>query len=110
MAKFTPGPWLIDGRTVYALNDEGVHNRFTAVVKGGIVSWVYAGGERTAESEIKANAALIAAAPKLLAAGIEAASVIELMLTECDMRGISKRGIDALVQLTEAIQQTETGR
>jgi len=57
MNKFTPGPWKIDQRTVYALDVYGV-NRFYASVHG----------VHTPTAEIEANARLIAAAPNLLEA------------------------------------------
>lgn len=55
--KFTPGPWMLSGRTVYALNDQGF-NRFSAQVQDAHTSAV----------ELEANARLIAAAPELLEA------------------------------------------
>jgi len=55
--KFTPGPWMLSGRTVYALNDQGF-NRFSALVQDAHTSAV----------ELDANARLIAAAPELLGA------------------------------------------
>ena len=54
---FTPGPWLLSGRTVYALNDEGF-NRFSALVQDA----------HTPGDELEANARLMAAAPELLLA------------------------------------------
>lgn len=55
--KHTPGPWMIAGKTVYALNEDG-YNRFSALVQDA----------HTKESELVANARLIAAAPELLEA------------------------------------------
>jgi hypothetical protein len=55
MTKHTPGPWLVEGRTVYALNDDG-YNRFSALVQDA----------HTPGDELEANARLIAAAPELL--------------------------------------------
>src|SRR5690554_1157793 len=55
--KFTPGPRMLSGRTVYALNDQGF-NRFSALVQDAHTSAV----------ELDANARLIAAAPELLGA------------------------------------------
>lgn len=55
MTKHTPGPWLVEGRTVYALNDDG-YNRFSALVQDA----------HTPGDELEANARLIAAAPDLL--------------------------------------------
>ena len=57
MSGHTPGPWLVEGRTVYALNDDG-YNRFSALVQDA----------HTPGDELEANARLIAAAPELLEA------------------------------------------
>ena len=57
MSAHTPGPWLQDGRLVYALNDRGV-NWFSASVQDA----------HTPESELIAVAQLMKAAPDLLAA------------------------------------------
>lgn len=57
MTKHTQGPWLVEGRTVYALNDDG-YNRFSALVQDA----------HTPGDELEANARLIAAAPELLEA------------------------------------------
>lgn len=74
--NFTPGPWLLMGLTVYALDETGNCNRFTAKVEGG---WSFrssgtigSGGDRTAELELEANARLLAAALELYEA-LEAA-------------------------------------
>lgn len=67
----TPGPWAWFGNAsamVYALDETGGVNRFSARVDGGCP---YAGRtvkERTSEDELAANARLIAAAPELLEA------------------------------------------
>lgn len=60
----TPAPWLVAGRTVYALEDAGYRlgkpvyrNRFSAGVQNGTP---------TPEDELAANACLMAAAPDLL--------------------------------------------
>ncbi|MFD1693877.1 hypothetical protein ACFSHR_27185 [Azotobacter chroococcum] len=55
--KHTPAPWLLEGRTVYALNADGF-NRFCAQVQGA----------QTTPAELEANARLICAAPDLLQA------------------------------------------
>lgn len=63
--KGTPGPWLLEQTTIYALNNERVPvNRFTASVDRG---W-RDDGKRIGQQEVEANARLIAAAPKLYAA------------------------------------------
>lgn len=61
--KFTPGDWMRDGLTVYATAKGSPHNRFYCPVYGGFIRHPY---DRTEESELEANARLIAAAPKLL--------------------------------------------
>lgn len=58
--QFTPGEWAPLHAFVYALNDEGF-NRFDVTINPG---WV-ADGVRTPQAELEANAALIAAAPRL---------------------------------------------
>lgn len=64
-AKHTPGPWLVQETTVYALNDErNPANRFTASVDSG---WADE-KRRISRQEVEANARLIAAAPELLEA------------------------------------------
>jgi hypothetical protein len=69
MAKeaHTPGPWKIDGATVFALDERGHVNRFSASVQGGYVSYLRfsprSKGERTSDAELEANARLMAAAP-----------------------------------------------
>ena len=60
---FTPGPWRLSGRTIYALNDEGF-NRFSALVQDA----------HAPAYELNANARLIASAPTLLEALTLAAS------------------------------------
>ena len=66
-AKHTPGPWELDGLTVYKLTDEPKHkqaNVFCARVDAG---YTLTNG-RTSFQECQANARLIAAAPELLEA------------------------------------------
>lgn len=66
MNNFTPGPWEVDGQTVYALESAGFYrglerfqNRFDAQVQSPRASL---------RSELEANARLMAAAPDLLEA------------------------------------------
>ena len=64
VSGYTKGPWLRDGRTVYALQDSkskfvDKENRFSA----GFYS-----GNGCPEAEVIANATLAAAAPELLEA------------------------------------------
>lgn len=63
--KGTPGPWMLSGKTVYALNGDG-YNRFSALIQDAY----------TKDEELQANAQLIAAAPELL----EALQSIEMRL------------------------------
>lgn len=55
--KHTPGPWMLDGLTVYALNDKG-WNIFASLVQD----------PNTPRSELLANARLMRAAPDMLEA------------------------------------------
>lgn len=57
-AKHLEGPWLRDGRTVYALTPDGTRNRFCAGVQDA----------HTSEAELLDIARLMQAAPALLAA------------------------------------------
>lgn len=66
MSKHTQGPWMVEGRTVYALNDDG-YNRFSALVQDA----------RTPVDELEANANLIAEAPALLYSAQLALSIAE---------------------------------
>ena len=62
MRKHTPGPWLLEQTTIYALNSERIPvNRFTASIDRG---WGD-DGKRIEQQEVEANAALIVAAPDL---------------------------------------------
>lgn len=67
----TPGTWLVDGNLVYALDETGRANRFSARVEGG---YTYGGcrlkenNSKTDDNEIQANISLIASAPDLLEA------------------------------------------
>lgn len=68
-AGWTPGPWIVENTTVYALDETQSCNRFSARVEGGW-QWrsadsIGASGDRTPSDELLANARLIAAAPAL---------------------------------------------
>ena len=65
-AKHTPGPWLIEGRTIYSLMHHG-WNRGVEVLKNRFWASCYHDRSVTDE-EAEANARLIAAAPELLEA------------------------------------------
>lgn len=65
MNKHTPGPWLIQKSTVYALNDRRPQvNRFSASVDAGFDNC----DKSISRKEVSANTLLIAAAPDLLEA------------------------------------------
>lgn len=57
----TPGPWHVEGSTVYSLNAEGT-NRFFAFFHQG---WGDEPGARTPTAEVEAVARLAATAPEL---------------------------------------------
>lgn len=58
--RHTPTPWLLEGRTVYALDETESCNRFSCRVEGGFVFRSLGGdGERTGEAELDANAEFI---------------------------------------------------
>ena len=69
---FTPGKWMRDGRTIYALDENGFVNRFSARVEGGYVQQnprrSYRDAIRTTEEELDAVAQLFFASPTLLEA------------------------------------------
>lgn len=76
MSKHTPGPWLLQETTVYALNDERTPvNRFTASIDSG---WLNEKA-RISREEVHANARLISAAPELLEALKCLASIVDKM-------------------------------
>jgi hypothetical protein len=64
MSGHTPGPWRMDGTTVYALTDTKEQNRFWCSVQ----SVRRAEYGEASDAEVFANARLIAAAPDLLEA------------------------------------------
>jgi hypothetical protein len=66
MSEHTPGPWLREGNTIYALMHHGwrkgveqMRNRFTTFVQKD---------REISDKELEANARLICAAPELLEA------------------------------------------
>jgi hypothetical protein len=69
-ATFTPGPWRQVERSpfVYASNNDGF-NRWSALLQA---DW-----SACEQDELEANARLIAAAPDLLAALIEACAILD---------------------------------
>jgi hypothetical protein len=82
MTVYTPGPWLLDGVTVYALQAHRTWgrkpefvNRFSANLQPGVDS----AGNRTPEAELQTNARLMHAAPDLFEACREAMLQIELL-------------------------------
>lgn len=65
MAEHTPGPWLLDNKTVYALDERGEVNRFSILLNDGFIVCSDFQRRRITEEEQRANARLIAAAPEL---------------------------------------------
>lgn len=78
--KWTPEPWFHEGTTIYALDETGVVNRFSAQISGGYtVHYRHSQSSlRTTAVELVANAHLIAAAPDL--AGHIDGSIVDLNL------------------------------
>jgi hypothetical protein len=83
--KFTPGKYMRDEHTVYALNDEGV-NRFSANIMRGRDD----SGEKTTVAECEAVAQLFAASPDLYKALETVLSQYRLFVGPCDViaRGV----------------------
>lgn len=102
----TPGEWLTDGNTVYALDEAGRVNRFSVMITGGYSSApVYGDRIRTTPEELAANARLIAAAPDLLAALRAAMHVLEH--TQVTPSGV-ERYERAKAAITKATTETLT--
>lgn len=72
MSKHTPGPWAVEGDSVYANRDARSRHRNGRAC----VANVCAGDYDELDAEGKANAALIAAAPDLLAVAHRAVCLI----------------------------------
>lgn len=63
---WTPAPWqVVDGTFIYALNEQGT-NRFSAQVQPGYETELGNRKERVSEVELRANAAIMRAAPDLV--------------------------------------------
>lgn len=76
----TPGPWLLDGNVIYALDETKTTNRFSAQVQGGYVRRDTRGrgnDVRTPYPEIAANFRVMRAAPEMLEALIDARRELE---------------------------------
>lgn len=105
-ATHTPGPWLraSDGTMVYALDENSEVNRFAVQMSGGYTIYTRrqrdAALNRTSQSELVANARLIAAAPDLLEAGQVVLSVFGNMTAP-------QHVIDALNNLATAIAKAQ---
>lgn len=67
--QHTPGPWDHVDHTVWAVDETGTVNRFSALVQGGYVCRAqgWSSADRTTEDELLANTCLMATAPDLLA-------------------------------------------
>jgi hypothetical protein len=87
---YTPGPWLLEPRFVYALNRHQI-NRFSLMIQSG-----YADEGRTSNEELEANARLIAAAPELYEALDAICAEAERMTFTMRRRKIFNAGIAAL--------------
>ena len=85
----TPGPWRVDGLLIKAID----HGKWFGIAKAS-------GTKLTIEGNM-ANAALIAAAPELLAALINAGNVLAAIATG-DLDGVSPDS-PALAQIRAAI-------
>lgn len=68
MSEHTPGPWLRDGLSVYAMSEGVPVNRFYCRIDGGYTYHDKHSKMRTGEVELAANAQLAASAPDLLEA------------------------------------------
>ena len=68
----TPGPWLRDGRTVYALDERKNANRFSFHVQEGYLHHTRSERIRTPEEELEATAILAQSAPDMFEALIQA--------------------------------------
>lgn len=104
MTRFTPSPWLRDGRTVYALNEDNT-NRFSARIEGGFQSKSWRGQVWTPSDEVEATAVLICAAPEMLEA-LKAA--LDYLLNEAESRKYNPP-VDATIiaNLEHAIAKAE---
>ncbi len=91
--KFTPGEWLIQGTTVYALNDRG-HNRFDARVQYGFTDE----HQRTSDDELVANALLMKSAPLMHTALKLALPIVGATLSDLKNQGFATMGEIAFVQ------------
>lgn len=81
----TPTPWLLDGRTVYALCEDKSNNRFTAHVQGG---WAVAPTKgRTTDQELDANAAFIVKACNMHEELVSAIEDTRALVAKCAMEG-----------------------
>ena len=85
-AEHTPGPWLRNKTTVYALDETGKCNRFFALFQGGFVRHP---DDRTLHDELIANATLAHAAPDLL----EVAVGVSVVATEIARKVKASHGI-----------------
>jgi hypothetical protein len=102
-AKHTPGPWLRQGQTVYALDDSKSVNRFNFLVQGGYLHHTRYERVHTPDEELEAVARVAQAAPVLLDAllridarlpnfpspdAVEEDEIAEITITLSDWRAI----------------------
>jgi hypothetical protein len=97
-ARHTPGPWIVENGMVYALDETGRVNRFSAMISGGYVTHR---DHRTSLDELIANVRLIAAAPDLLAA---LQQIVEIGRTDYGPAAAS-RMVDAAVTALSRLQE-----
>lgn len=103
MTQHTQGPWLLDGQTVYALNDDRLQcNIFSCRVDQGRNN-----GRLTPENELIANAHLISAAPDLLEALIELSSLEVKGHSLLDRLQFSTEGRTLSDKITKAIAKAK---
>lgn len=85
MGTHTPGEWEVCGTSVFVLNNQRVQsNRLRITQDPG---WTDEAGVRPSQKELEANARLIACAPELLEACIEAISLFDEYPELHEMKG-----------------------
>lgn len=110
-AKHTPGTWLSEGTTLYALNDDGV-NRFQASFCPGYMTYSKRGEKQwTSAEEVLANVALAKAAPDLLEALEAAATALEWAKHHLEEAGVESAQVSGTIpEARAAIAKAKGGR
>lgn len=105
--KWTPGPWLRDGRTVYALRETGRFHRGEPVLQNSFDVHVQGPHQHLSDVEAEATASLISAAPDLVdsidpdtldAIADEIGGEFKHTARAASLRGIAKRQRAALAK------------